>query len=69
MSNISQDKAYILLTMATILKKKMAAKEWTNDKTFRFRNCLLWTGLGRNYFLRAKKHFRETSNRLCKRTA
>ena len=32
----------------------MAAKEWTDDKTFRFRNDLLWAGLGRNYFLCVK---------------
>ena len=32
----------------------MAAKEWTGDKTVRFRNDLLWTGLGGNYFLWSK---------------
>ena len=43
----------------------MAAKEWTDDKAFRFRNDFLWTGLGRiNFYV--EKHFRETNNRLCK---
>ena len=32
----------------------MAAKESADDKTFRFRNDLLWTGMGGNYFLWAK---------------
>ena len=27
----------------------MAAKEWTDDKTFPFRNDLLQTGLGEKY--------------------
>ena len=32
----------------------MAAKVWTDNKTFQFRNDLLWTGLGEKYFLWAK---------------
>ena len=32
----------------------MAAKEWTDDKTFQFRKDLLWAGLGGNYFIGAK---------------
>ena len=32
----------------------MAAKESTDDKMFRFRNNLLWTGLGGNHFLWVK---------------
>ena len=35
-------------------KLKMAAKEWTDDKVFQFRNDLLWIGLGRKYFLWAE---------------
>ena len=35
-------------------KLKMAAKEWTDDKVFQFRNNLLWIGLGGKYFLWAK---------------
>ena len=36
------------------LKKKMAAMVSTDNKTFQFRNDLLWTGLGEKYFLWAK---------------
>ena len=32
----------------------MTANEWTDDKTFRLRNDLLWTGLGEKYFLWVK---------------
>ena len=32
----------------------MAAKEWTDDKMFRFRNDRHWTGLGGNYLLWVK---------------
>ena len=32
----------------------MAAKEWTDHKMFKFRNDLLWTGLGGKYFICAK---------------
>ena len=32
----------------------MAAKEWTDRRMFQFRNDLLWTGLGGNYFPWAK---------------
>ena len=42
----------------------MAAKEWIDDKIFRFRNYL-WSELEGNYFL-WRKTFKETSNRLCK---
>ena len=35
-------------------KSKMAAKKWTDIKTFQFRNDLLWTGLEGNYFLWTK---------------
>ena len=35
-------------------KLKMAAKEWTDDKTFRFRNDLLWAGPGGDYVLWGK---------------
>ena len=46
----------------------MAAKEWIDDKIFRFRNYL-WSELEGNYFLWTKT-FKETNNRLCKaRTA
>ena len=31
-------------------KLKMAAKEWTDDKKFRFRTDLLWIVLGENHF-------------------
>ena len=31
----------------------MAAKEWSDNETFQFRNGL-WTGIGGNWFLRAK---------------
>ena len=31
----------------------MAAKEWSDNETFQFRN-VLWTGLGGNFFLWAK---------------
>ena len=53
MSNILWGKTYILLVLSTI-KLNMAAKEWTDSKTFWFRNNLLWTGLGENYFLWVK---------------
>lgn len=42
----------------------MADKEWTDDKTFRLRNDLIWTGLGKYSY--GQKEFRETNNRLCK---
>ena len=29
----------------------MAAKEWTDDKTFQFRKDLFCAGLGGNYFI------------------
>ena len=32
-------------------KLKMAAKEYIDDKMFRFRNDLLWTGMGENNLL------------------
>ena len=32
----------------------MAAKKWTDIKTFQFRNYFLWTGLDGNYFLWTK---------------
>ena len=32
----------------------MAAKKWTDNKMFRFKNDILWTGLGGNDFLWAK---------------
>ena len=64
MSLTLQGKTYLLLMPPTI-KLNMTAKEWTDDKTFRFRNDLLCTGLGENYFL-WKKHFRETNYCLCK---
>ena len=32
----------------------MAVRGWTDDKTFRFRNDLLWTGLGEKYFIWAE---------------
>ena len=32
---------------------QMAAKEWSDNETFLFRN-VLWTGLGGNFFLWAK---------------
>ena len=37
----------------------MTVKEMTDDKTFGFRNDLLWTGLGGNYFLWAKTFSRK----------
>ena len=43
----------------------MAAKEWTDYKTFRFRNDLLWTGW-EEITSYGQNHFRETNNRLCK---
>ena len=45
MSTTLQDKTYILLTLPTMKKIKMAAKEWTGDKTFQVRNDI-WTGKG-----------------------
>ena len=39
----------------------MAAEKWTDDKTFRFRNDPLWTGLKKNTSY-GQKHFRETNN-------
>ena len=41
----------------------MAAKEWSDNETFLFRNNL-WTGLGGNYFLWAKT-FPGNNNCLC----
>ena len=42
----------------------MAAKEWNDNKTFRFRNELLWTGLDwEKITFYGQKHFRETNNR------
>ena len=35
----------------------MVAKEWTDDKTFQFRNDLFCTGLGENYFLWVKTFY------------
>ena len=35
----------------------MAAKEWTDNKTFQFRNYLLWTGLGGKNFPMGKTIF------------
>ena len=42
--------SHILLTLPTMQKKKkkMAAREWADNKTFQQRNDLLWTGLGQN---------------------
>ena len=55
MSTMLQGKTYILLmSIQQKQKLKMAAKDWTDDKTFQFRNDLLWTGLRDNYFLWAK---------------
>ena len=66
MSTMLQGKTYILLALLTMKSKlKTAAKEWTDNKTFRFRIYLLWTGLGGNY-LYGQKHFREMNNSLCK---
>ena len=44
----------------------MAAREWSDNETFLFRN-VLWTGLGGNYFLWAKTFLRN-SNCLCQKS-
>ena len=51
-STILQGKTYILLMLPTM---KTNLKEWTDNKTFQFRNDLLWTGLQGNYLLWTKK--------------
>ena len=53
MSSILQGQTFILFKFPTIKTKfKIGAKEWNDD--IWFRNYLLWTGLGGNYFLCAK---------------
>ena len=53
-----QCKTYSLFTFPkTKTKIKMVAKEWTDDKTFQFRNDLFCTGLGENYFLWVKTFY------------
>ena len=44
----------------------MAAREWSDNETFLFRN-VLWTGLGGNYFLWTKT-FLGNSNCLCQKS-
>ena len=53
-SAMLQGKTCVLFMLPAIKKLKMAAKEWTDDKTFRFRNDLLWAGPGGDNVLWAK---------------
>ena len=53
MSTMLLGKTYILLMLTTI-KLNVAAMESTDNEMFRFRNNLLWTGMGGNYLLWVK---------------
>ena len=60
MSTRLQGKTCILLTLPTVKKKKkMAAKEWTDDKTFQFRNEKELIPMGKNIL--CKRRANETS--------
>ena len=50
-----QSKTYILLTFPTIKTKiKNMSNEWTDNETFRFRNALFWTAVGKKLLFMGK---------------